>query len=526
MFDNRYFLFDFARGRKLDRKEAADLLDILTKCGYNGVCLHLEGFFETKTFPGAVRDGFFTLDDAKWFSQECKNRELKLIPIVNFVGHAESFVHYQERFAHLRRKNSKHHQLDLNCPELENLAHTFIDELIDIYNPECLHIGGDECELNAEEKKIYTVFLSKLCEYLRGKNIVPCIWSDMLYENQEMVEGFTRDVTVFDWWYMAHRPESLEFFKEKGFKDIYACPSNQGWDGFIGLQRRCPWPNCTPKDERNVAYNEVEAFLDDAKNLGIKNALFTDWENNSGHNLWSQMSLIARGALFMNDKTFSVGEIENTLFGRVTPYTEISYLLQELQAKIYEVLIENKCNDGLTCRMSDAVYLSDKFNLLLEIAPVIMGDIEVMAKDAFAKCDKLFSEFKPQNDVEKRCYNSLYATLYYAKSIYEIINLGANGYKHYHNAAIGQFSDLAQSKAELGITAKYYDELIKTVSDYRKYQKAAINDCGQTAKDLILLHGTIKNLKKIKANLSSYAKKLSANNHSSVLPSFMMLNGK
>ena len=104
--------------------------------------------------------------------------------------------------------------------------------------------------------------------------------------------------------------------------------------------------------------------------------------------------------------------------------------------------------------------------------------------------------------------------------------MGANGYNHYHNAAVSQFSDLAQSKEELNKVAKYYDKLIKTLDDYRKYQKIAINDCGQTKKDLTLLDETIKNLKKIKGNLASISKKLSAKNHSAVLPSFMMLNGK
>ena len=526
MFDNRYFLFDFARGRRLDRKEAKDLLDTLVRCGYNGVCLHLEGFFETVAYPGAVREGYFQLDDAKWFSEECKARKLDIIPIVNFVGHAESFVYHQERFAHMRRKNSKHYQFNLNSPELEKIAHTFIDELISIYNPEYMHIGGDECELNEEEKKNYTKFLSNLCDYVRAKNVIPCIWGDMLFDHKEMAENFTKDVVVFDWWYTAHRPESLEFFKNSGFNNIFACPSNQGWDGFIGFQRRCPWPSCAPNDDREVAFNEVEAFLDDAKQLGIKNALLTDWENNCGHNLWSQMSLIARGGLFMEDKPISCEDIENALFGRVTPYTEMSYLLQELQTKIAEAIRVNNCHDGISCRMSDAVYNNEKFVLLIEFASDIISEVEPLAKDVFAKCDKLFKEFKPQSDIEKRCYNSLYATLCYAKAVYEIINLGSHGYEHYHNAAISQFENPAKSKIECGKVAEYYDNIIKTFSDYRKHQKTALDDCGQTKKDLILLDEVIKNLKKIKKNLLGITKALSSKKHAPVLKSFLALNGK
>lgn len=523
MFEKRYFLFDFARGRRLDKEETTDLLDILVNCGYNGIFLHLEGFFETLAFPGAVREGCLTREEAKWFTSQCQIRGLKVIPIVNFVGHAESFVYYQERFAPLKRKNSKNHQLDLKNSGLENLAHTIIEELIDIYSPEYLHIGGDECELNAEEKKAYTVFLSKLCEYLHSKNIMPCIWSDMLYENQEMVEGFTRDVAIFDWWYMGHRPESLEFCKDKGFKEIFACPSNQGWDGFIGSQRRCPWPSCTPKDTRDVTFNEVEAFLDDAKQLGINNGLFTDWENNNGHNLWSQMSLIARGALFMQNKDFSLENIEKVLFERVTPYTEISYLLQELQIKIYDALIKNNCHDGLTCRMSDAVYDSAKFKLLTEIAPDIIEEVSEKANDTFLRCIELFNEWQPQSVTEKRCHNSLYATLHYAKAVYEIIRLGSYGYQHYHNAALVQFEDLKQSKKEIKEAAKYCESLIEAVADYGKYQKIALEDCGQTKRDLKMLDNTQKNLKNLKSDMLSLAKGLDKKCHSAVLPSMKLL---
>lgn len=524
MFNKRWFLFDFARGRRLLADETSDLLAVLSGAGYNGVCIHLEGFFETETYPGIVRDGYLTIEQAKWFKEECDKHGLQVTPIINLVGHAESFVYFQERFCSLMR-DREHHQLDLHNSELDNFARTIIDETVAIFEPEYLHIGGDETALDEDEKKLYGEFLSRMCDYVTSKGIQPCIWGDMLYEHQNITEDFTKDVALFDWWYCSHRIESLEYFKEKGFKEIFACPSDQGWDGFIGVQRKSPWPNAMPKDDRDVLPFEVEAFLQDAKDVGIDNGLFTNWEDRNGHNLWSQMAQIVRGGLFMEDKKFDEEDIENALFGRKTPFTKVSYLLSEMQALLYKALPKKESETTLSCRISDAVYFKGHFTALMNCSPAIIDKIEKDFEDGFAICKAELDKWQPIGSIEDRCYASLVATANYARTLFYLIKLGSHGYEAYHKAALLQFSDPQESLNQLNITIGICRELAAEVNNYRLCQTEALNRCGQQRTDIAKLKNLYKEVNSFRKSLEKLKKQLKPKDKTTlkVLPSFQML---
>lgn len=524
MFNKRWFLFDFARGRRLLADETSDLLAVLSSAGYNGVCIHLEGFFETETYPGIVRDGYLTIEQAKWFKEECDKHGLQVIPIINLVGHAESFVYFQERFCSLMR-DREHHQLDLHNSELDNFARTIVDETVKIFEPEYLHIGGDETALDEEEKKLYGEFLSRICEYVRSLGITPGVWADMLYEHKNITENFTKDVALFDWWYNGHRIESLEYFKEQGFKEIFACPSDQGWDGFIGVQRKCPWPHVLPKDTRTVLPYEVEAFLQDAKDLDIQNGLFTNWEDRSGHNLWSQMAQIVRGGLFMADKELGEEDIENALFGRKTPFTKVSYLLSEMQGILYEAVPEKAKSTSLSCRISDALYGKALFTALVNNSPEMMSKIEKDFEEGFKVCKEELDKWKPIGSIEDRCYSSLVATANYARSLFYLIKLGSYGYEAYHKAAVLQFTDPQEALNQLNITIGICKELAAEVSNYRLCQIDALNHCGQQRTDIDKLKTLYKEINNFKKSLEKLKKHLKAKDKTTlkVLPSFQML---
>ena len=65
LFTKRYFMFDYARQRSFVRSEFLLCLDALSRLGYNGVGLYLEGAFDFNTIPGVIRRGVMTKDDAK-----------------------------------------------------------------------------------------------------------------------------------------------------------------------------------------------------------------------------------------------------------------------------------------------------------------------------------------------------------------------------------------------------------------------------------------------------------------------------
>jgi len=524
MFNKRWFLFDFARGRRLLADETSDLLAVLSSAGYNGVCIHLEGFFETKTYPGIVRDGYLTIEQAKWFKEECDKHGLEVIPIINLVGHAEAFFYFQERFCSLMR-DREHYQFDLYNSELDNFARTIIDETIEIFEPSYLHIGGDETALDDEEKKLYGEFLSRMCEYVKSLDITPGVWADMLYEHKNITENFTKDVALFDWWYNGHRIESLEYFKEQGFKEIFACPSDQGWDGFIGVQRKCPWPHVLPKDTRTVLPYEVEAFFQDARDLGIDNGLFTNWEDRKGHNLWSQMAQIVRGGLFMADKEINEEDIENALFGRKTPFTKVSYLLSEMQGILYNAVPEKAKSTTLACRISDALFDKGIFTALVNNSPKMIKEIEKDFEEGFKLCKTELDNWHPIGSVEERCYASIVATTDYARTLFYLIKLASYGYEAYHKAATLQFSDPQESLNEINITISLCKEFSEEVKNFRLSQTEALNKCGQERTDIEGLKRLYSETTSFKKSLEKLKKQLKNKDKTTlhVLPSFQML---
>lgn len=524
MFDKRWFLFDFARGRRIVDDETADLLAVLSNAGYNGVCIHLEGFFEMQSFPGVVRDGYLTIEQAKRFKKECSRHGLEVAPIINLVGHAESFVYFQERFCSLMR-DREHHQLDLHNRELDSFARTIVDEVIAIFEPEYIHIGGDETTLDEEEKKLYGEFLSRMCEYVRSRGVIPGIWGDMLYEHREIAESFTKDIALFDWWYNGHRIESLEYFKEQGFGEVFACPSDQGWDGFIGVQRKCPWPHVLPKDARSVLPFEVEAFLKDAKELGINHGLLTNWEDRKGHNLWSQMAQIVRGGLFMADKEYGEKAVEKALFGRETPFTKISCLLSEMQSMLYNAVPEKEKSGKLACRISDALFDKGLFKALVNNSQQMIGEIEKGFEDGFGVCEQQLGQWQPIGSVEERCYTSLCATVDYAKALFALIKLASHGYDAYHKAAVLQFCEPDEGIEQIEITARLALEFSEKVKAFCCSQTDALALCGQQRTDIDELKNLYEEAKGFYGRLLALEAQFKGEDKTAlrVLPSFQML---
>lgn len=524
LFENRWFLFDYARGRSLIKNETRLLFEVLKKAGYNGVCLHLEGFFEISCYPGVIRDGYFKLSDARWFCNLAKEYNMEVVPIINLVAHAESFVYYQERFADMRRADSKS-QLNLFNSELESFGYKIIDEVIDIYRPKYLHIGGDETKLNDDEKTLYVELLSKFCKYIRQKGIEPCIWGDMLLSSNDIIENFTKDVTVFDWYYYGHRKSSLEKLKKFGFNDIFACPCDQGWDGFIGTQHHFPWGKW-PKDEQHIEFNEVEAFLSDAAELGIKNALLTDWENNNGHNLWSQMDSIVRAGLYMSGEEISSDSIERCLFDKQTPHSQITYLLQNVQNELYMAVLENQSEESLKSRNSDAFFVERIFEAWLNISEGIITKIQKIEPELYT-VQKLLSEWNVKNEIEITCKSSLYSTLCYAKALFALIKLGSYGYNNYHEAALLQFEAPKKSAQCLNNTAEYLLKLINDVESFKEMHQAYLNLCGQTRVDIVRLEAFCSSMSVLKEKIVDISEHILAQSNDiknmKVIPSWQML---
>jgi hypothetical protein len=190
VFQRRWFMFDFARQRTFDREEFCLFLDGLHRLGYNGLGLYLEGAFAFDRFPGVIRHGVMTPEDAAWAMEECKKRDIFLFPMTNVVGHMEHFFR-QERFRDLLMADTVN-QLDFLDERAEQFAMDIVHQYTKYFPCGMVHIGGDETKLTEENKVPYAKFLAKICDNLLLEGIKPAIWNDMIWMDPELCQYFKK----------------------------------------------------------------------------------------------------------------------------------------------------------------------------------------------------------------------------------------------------------------------------------------------------------------------------------------------
>lgn len=434
IFKRRWIMHDMARQRVFDKREFLNILELLKRMDYNGIGLYLEGAMEFKTIDGIIREGVITYDDAKWIVEECKKRDIFVFPMTNVVGHMEHFL-AQERYRHLKYDDMS--QMDFDNPEAEAFAMQIVHEFNDAFGTGMVHIGGDEAKLPPEKMPDYAKFLAKICDNLLAEGVQPAIWDDLIWMDKELCEPFSRDVFLFDWNYYGHRPESIAFFHEKGFKDLVVAPCDNSWETFITYQRLSG--HLLAHTDIPVQPDEIEAFLEDEANTDAPEklgAIITNWENNSGRNLWCQWSTFARAALFMTGKLKARERndelIEKTLFGRVTPYTSIVYML-------HDVIQKHNLDHNWSPRLKNCLFGSSALRTALLEAikkPVFIEDMDNTLKAIREKLDS----WEPADDIENYCLVSMISLHDMLRAGLELVGAFAKCDELYSKAAKIQFT--------------------------------------------------------------------------------------
>ena len=480
-YTKKWFQFDLARFRSFNREETEELIKVLSRCGYNGIGLYIEGFFEFPEFGGVPRIGCMTADDAKWVCEVAKQYNMLVMPMTNLVGHGESFF-CQERFTYLGRDDF---QFDMKHEGFYSFAKSVIDQFIDCFNPEIIHIGGDEVKLNEEDRKDYVKFLSDMCVYLKEKGIETGIWGDMFLTHPEMAENMNKDVLVFDWWYYGHRYESTEMLRNAGFKNIVISPATQSWDGIVGTQQMCPWKELMRwKCEEDVAGDEVEAFLIDAQKQGAYDAMLTDWENYRGHLIWNNLHVIARFGRYVNGKGLSDEELTQALFGRNTPYMECMHILMDAQKEHYRQY--QKLPGFLVKHQhgTDGIFNCLALCKLLQCGDLLGENLADIFNEAETKVKEIIADWKTESPLEDRCKRHLYFAADYAKATAVTLRLASKTKALYKQISYEQYRNPEKYSEMLHKVQADFTDFANSYPDWIVSLENAISDSGHTRRDI------------------------------------------
>jgi len=476
-FERRWFMCDYARQRAFVREEFILWLDALKRLGYNGIGMYIEGAFAFESIPGVLREGVITPEDAKWILEEGRKRDMYIFPMTNVVGHMEHFFS-QERFGDMMMDGNEM-QMDFLCDGAEAFAMNIVREYCRHFECSMIHIGGDETVLTEETKLKYAGFLAKICKNLLDEGIQPAIWDDMIWMDQELVKVFDRRTVIFDWNYYGHRPESIEYFKNEGFKDIVVCPCDNSWENFICHQHCSGYLKA--RTDMPVQPDEVEAFFEDARNAALYDGLLTNWCNETGRNMWMQWVAFARGGLYMNGKLDARERndelIEMTLFGRITPYTEITYAIQnEIQG------------DDRVWRwfdpMRSSLFSPQTIITLYEKLKAEQEDFFYGFLPVIEKLEAKLHTWIPEGAFETNCFNAVASILEMIRASVFIVK-ALDTKKLYRCASEVQFNSPDSASMLLCRVASGFRAAANEVRTAAELHAIAIGPTGHTTNDLL-----------------------------------------
>ena len=131
---------------------------------------------------------YITQEQMRDIVEYCRERELEVIPEVPSLSHSDYIVMAHPELN--EREEDKYP--DTYCPsnpKSYEIVFDILDEVIDVFNPNYINIGHDECYTLAVCDKckgldpvlLYTNDIIKIHNYIKSKNIKTIMWGEKLY---------------------------------------------------------------------------------------------------------------------------------------------------------------------------------------------------------------------------------------------------------------------------------------------------------------------------------------------------------
>jgi len=269
------WMMDVAREQAPQPAWLEEVLRRSREAGYNALGLYLEHRFAYPSAPWAHGEGCLTPECARRLSGQARAIGLRLIPFLNTLGHMEGFIRARGGEWLAEGPASGSAQMCPSRPECVRFARDLVQDALDAFDDEWVHLGGDEtrqlgqCPQCAERVRregkaaLYAGYYAPLCRFVLEHGRRPCLWGDMLLQHPEALEALPRETLIFDWQYEARPAGSTRRFRAAGF-DVVCCPALHTFDAaWCDLERT----------QRNI-----DEHLHDAQKTGALGVLLTTWE--------------------------------------------------------------------------------------------------------------------------------------------------------------------------------------------------------------------------------------------------------
>jgi len=246
--------------------------EVMPPLGLNVLILEVDYGFSFQSHPELDCRGI-TRQQARKLAEVCRKSGVRLIPLLNCLGH-------QSWANHTAALLKKYPQFDetpqvpadnkgIYCrewcpsnPEVDKVVFDLLDELIDAFQADALHVGMDEVFLIGSDKcprckgkdvgELFAGMVNRLHRHLvEGRGVEMLMWSDRLLDvgkfsygtweasktgSHRAIERIPKDIILCDWHYerRADYP-SVRFFQQQGFRVLPATWKNP--DAAVALIR-------------------------------------------------------------------------------------------------------------------------------------------------------------------------------------------------------------------------------------------------------------------------------------------------
>jgi hypothetical protein len=235
------------------------IIEKLAPMGVNVVILEVNYGFAFQSHPELSSGGksAITLADARDLAETCRQHNVRLVPMFNCLGHQSWSRNTQPLL-------TKHPELDetpevpkdnqgIYCrswcplhPGVNKLVFPLIDELIDAFQADALHIGMDEVFLVAsatcprckgkDPAVLFATAVHDLYQHIAGeRKLTMLMWADRLLDDKQFgygkweasangtapaIDRIPKDIVMCDWHYETRKGgyPSVAYLQEKGFR--------------------------------------------------------------------------------------------------------------------------------------------------------------------------------------------------------------------------------------------------------------------------------------------------------------------
>ena len=264
------------------------IIDFGAAAGYNELFLYGEGALEYKSHPECSLPWALKQDEFKKLQKHAKKYDMRIIPIIPILGHA-NYILKTEKLEHLREIKNPADAI-LKCDarqfcsskqEALEVIEDLLSEWAEIVDAPHIHIGGDEswnfalcpeCKKEAEKigrGRMLAEYFNKINTIVKKHGKKSMIWHDMLFYYDNCLTHIDKDIVFCDWHYKPierHPGISIYNWIKTDFQGTY---EKEKISAYI-----CPKSKCKYTEEANNIKTLIE-YTENKKPIGFLN---TVWE--------------------------------------------------------------------------------------------------------------------------------------------------------------------------------------------------------------------------------------------------------